>query len=75
MSKETVTVFGEDGSETEVEVLIRFSDGGTNYLITEDPDDPDSVICFRCSAEGELTSIETDKEFELAEKALDGFYS
>ena len=64
MSNQTVTVFREDGSEAEVEILIRFKNEDTDYIITEDPDDPDSAICFRCGSDGELVSIETDEEFE-----------
>ena len=75
MSNQTVTVFREDGSEAEVEILIRFKNEDTDYIITEDPDDPDSAICFRCNSDGELVSIETDEEFELAERMLDGLYS
>ena len=75
MNENTVTVFREDGSETEAEILLRFSSESNDYLIAEDPDDPDGVICFRCDENGELSSIETDEEFDLAERMLDEYYS
>ena len=75
MEENTVTVYREDGSETAAEVLLRFSSGGTDYIITEDPDDPDGAICFRCAADGDLSSIETDEEYDLADRMLDEYYS
>lgn len=75
MDDNTVTVFREDGSEATAEILLRFSSEGKDYIITEDPDDPDGAICFRCAEDGELSSIETDEEFDLADRMLDEFYS
>lgn len=69
----------EDGTETEYEIVLTFTDPNTNisYVVYKEPGDSDEVLAARYTEEspehGTLVEIESDEEFDMIQEVLDAF--
>ncbi|UII54212.1 DUF1292 domain-containing protein [Cytobacillus spongiae] len=75
---EIFTITDENDQELEVEVLAALTIEGTDYVavgfvedLEEDIEEDLDIFFLKVDAEGDLSSIETDEEFDKVSAAFD----
>ncbi|MFS0673920.1 DUF1292 domain-containing protein [Ornithinibacillus sp. 179-J 7C1 HS] len=75
---EVFTISDENNEENEVEVIAKVTLQGTDYVavsfvedLKEETEEDIDIFFLKIDAEGELSAIETDEEFDKVSEAFD----
>lgn len=75
---EVFTISDENNEENEVEVIAKVTLQGTDYVavsfvedLKEETEEDIDIFFLKLDADGELSAIETDEEFDKVSEAFD----
>ncbi|MBC5637968.1 DUF1292 domain-containing protein [Ornithinibacillus sp. BX22] len=75
---EVFTISDEEQEESEVEVIAKVTLQGTDYVavsfvedLKEETEEDIDIFFLKLDADGELSAIETDEEFDQVSEAFD----
>ncbi|MEN2465790.1 DUF1292 domain-containing protein [Ornithinibacillus sp. FSL M8-0202] len=75
---EVFTISDEEHEESEVEVIAKVTLQGTDYVavsfvedLKEETEEDIDIFFLKLDADGELSAIETDEEFDKVSEAFD----
>jgi uncharacterized protein YrzB (UPF0473 family) len=75
MKDNRMIIIDEEGVETEVEILLTFTDDttGKNYVLFADPQDDTSVYAYTYTEDGDLDEVTDEGEWEMCAEVLGAF--